>query len=290
MSQSTPYTKFGFDTEFFELVPGRGQDAAPGAAPAAPVSKPLPTSPAQMREQLEEQRQQGYEEGHAAGMAEGLSQGMAQSQADLAQLQQHLQNTLMALQNAQTERDEQLLNQCLSLLRVTLHRLVGHAATHFGPELLEHHLRELLPLVKSDESLTLHIHPVARGFHEKLGLPQASIMGLPMHVQTDSSLGQTDAVIQWANGGAESKLAVHLMTVDTLLAGVGAQSLAIPTRTDLEPAPFVPATPASQPAQSEPAPAASLAHDDVETAASRAADARARALLGDDDDLVDALK
>ena len=298
MSQSTPYTKFGFDTEFFELV--QGQKVATDTI--------MPSSTTQLRTQLEQQRQDGFTEGHAAGLAEGMAQGLAQgqeqAQADLAQLQQHLQNTLMTLQTAQTEREEQLLTQTLGLMRVTLHHLVGHAASHYAPELLEHHLRSLLPLLVKDEMLTLRINPAARGYHEKLGLPQAAIMGLPMHIQTDMSLGQTDAVVQWSNGGAESKLNDHLVAVDALLSGSGAQILPVAPRPDLEspvaapappapevrtaPTPDMPQAPAPEAFVAAPEPAAVEA--DMETQAEHAARARANALLGDDDDLVDALK
>ncbi len=264
------YTKFGFDTEFFELVQGQKKAAAPASERMA--------TPDELRAQEEELRQRIYDEGFTAGMAEGQQQ----AQADLAQLQQHLQNALLALQNSQNEREEHLLQQTLSLLRVTLHRIVGQVADNYGPELLEHHLRTLLPLLKTDEALTLRIHPAARGFHEKLGLPQAAIMGLPMNILSDSALGQTDAVVLWGNGGVESKLEAHMAAVDQLLAGAGAHMLNVEHKTNLNVMPAIPARPAVQPAN-EPA-------SDMEDAAARAAKARADALLGDEDDLVDALK
>ncbi len=266
------YAKFGFDTEFFELVQGQ-QDSG-----AVPVANPAAGLSVQQRAQMEEIRQQAYNEGYGAGMAEGQTQ----AQADLAQMQQHLQNALLALQKTQDEREEHLLMQMLGLLRVTLHQLVGQVATHFGPELLEHHMRALLPLLKGDEALTLRIHPAARGFHEKLGLPQAAIMGLPMNIVSDPALGPTDAVVQWTNGGVESKLADHLASVDKLIAGAGAHLMNVEHKTNLN---VVPA-PLQRP-EDKAMPAAPL--DDMDAAA-QAAKARADALLGDEDDLVDALK
>lgn len=263
------YTKFGFDTEFFELVQGQ---KTPASATATPV-----VTAADLQAQEQAERQRIYDEGFTAGMAEGQQQ----AQADLAQLQQHLQNALLALQTAQNEREEQLLTQTLSLLRVSLHRIVGQVADNYGPELLEHHLRTLLPLLKADEVLTLRIHPAARGFHEKLGLPQAAIMGLPMNIVSDPALGQTDAVVLWANGGVESKLETHMIAVDQLLAGAGTHMLNVEHKTNLNVLPAAAPRPAVKEAD-EPA-------DDMDTAA-RAAKARADALLGDEDDLVDALK
>jgi flagellar biosynthesis/type III secretory pathway protein FliH len=270
MTNPTPYTKFAFDTEFFELVQGQEGGA---------VSRPL--TPAQQKLATEDLKQQSYNEGYAAGMAEGH----AQAQADLAQMQQHLQNALMALQTAQKEREEQILAQVLSLMRVTLHRMVGQVSSAYGPEVLEHHLRALMNLLTTDEALTLRIHPAARGFHEKLGLPQAAIMGLPMMIVSDGSLGTTDAVVQWTNGGVESKLAQHMIALDTLLAGAGATILPVEGRTNISVAPVAPVM--SQPAMT----AAAGPSGDMETDAAQAAKDRANALLGDDDDdLVDALK
>lgn len=277
---TTPYTKFGFDTEFFELVNGQQGGASSGGG----------TSSSNHAKQLDEARQSAYAEGYAKGLEEGQSQ----AQADLAQLQQHLQNTILALQTSQTQREEQLLVQMLSLMRVSIHQLLGHVAVYLGPELLEHHLRALLPMLVTDESLTLKIHPAARGFHEKLGLPQAAIMGLPMNIVSDPALGHTDAVVQWTNGGVESKLAQHLQHLDTLLAGVGAQMLSTEHKADL--GPRAPQTMAAPAAPSETIAAATPAMQtvpgilpDVEDEAQRAARARADALLGDDD-MVDALK
>lgn len=289
MSQTPPnasYTKFGFDTEFFELVQGQ-KGGAPVTTPASP----------QQKAQLEEVRRAGYDEGYALGLAEGQQQ----AQADLAQIQQHLQNTLMALQKAVNEREEELLKQMLTLLRQTLHHLIGHAVRQYPAELFEHHLRTLLPLLSGNEALTLRIHPSARGYHEKLALPQASIMGMAMNVKSDASLGPTDAVVEWANGGVENKLELHLKAVDELLSGAGAALLPVESRADLSPQPVnrTDASAATAQAASVPhsATGEAVVHDtdgtetDMESAAAQAARERARQLLGDDDDdLVDALK
>ncbi len=292
MSQPPPnasYTKFGFDTEFFELVQSQS-----GGAPV-----PAASSNPQHKAQLEDARRAGYDEGYAAGLAEGQQQ----AQADLAQIQQHLQNTLIALQKAVNEREEELLKQMLTLLRQTLHHLLGHAVRHYPAELFEHHLRTLLPLLSGGESLTLRVHPSARGYHEKLALPQASIMGMAMNVKSDPGLGPTDAVVEWSNGGVENKLELHLKAVDDLLSGAGAALLPVEPRADLSPQPLnvPPKTPeaassstAGQTAPEQPSDAATSSPQpdaDIESAAAQAARDRARQLLGDDDDdLVDALK
>lgn len=261
---NTPHQKYTFDTEFFEVVGG----------PAGHTT--IPQAHAAMNP-----RQKAYDEGYA----NGLREGQQQAQADLQKLQQHLQNTIISLQRSVEERETQLLTQSLALLRVTLHHLLGHVVAHFPDELLEEHLRNLLPLLKTDEALTLRIHPAARGYHEKLQLPHASIMGLPMHILTDPNLGLTDAVVEWKNGGAESKLAQHLKAVDTLLAASAIPQLPTP------PMPTQPANlqEAPPPSLAAPAQAAVAAPPSPVEQAARAAQSRAAELLGDDE-LVDALK
>lgn len=259
---STP-TKFTFDTEFFEVV-GGGRNAAPVSLPASSSRS------------SEAKLQQAYGEGHAAGLAEGQQQ----AQADLARLQQHTQNALLSLQQATEAREEKLLKNLLGLLQGTLQNLLGHASHHYGAEVLEHHLRALLPLAKTDEQLTLRLHPAARGYHEKLGLPQAQVLGLPLRIVADSTLGPTDALLEWQHGGVEARLADHTAAVQDLLSAAGATALPKPDFT----------TPTLPPAAAASAPAAAqvVADDPLANAANERA-ARAAALLGDDD-LVDALK
>jgi len=251
------HQKYTFDTEFFEVVGGTSPTPRPGSAPVNP-------------------RQKAYDEGYTTG----LSEGQKQAQADLAQLQQHLQSTLSALQKSMAEREASLITEALSLLRTTLHRLVGDLMSHYPDEMLEQHLRAVLPLIKADESLTLRINPAARGYHEKLQLPQAGILGLPMHIITDTTLGLTDAVVEWKHGGVESKVEHHFKAIDQLLEAAGTALLPTPPMpTQATPA----ATSATQPAP-PPGPAESAVQQAEQATQSRAAE-----LLGDDE-LVDALK
>lgn len=259
-----PRTKFTFDTEFFEVV-GVGRNATPVSLPQTAGRS------------MEARLQQAYTEGHTVGLAEGQQQ----AQADLARLQQHLQNTLMALQQSLEAREAQLTRNLLGLLQGTLANIIGHASGHYGAELLEHHLRALLPLAKTDEALTLRIHPAARGYHEKLGLPQANVLGLPLRIIPDSTLGPVDAIMEWQHGGVEARLDEHLQTLQSLLTAAGATPLPKPDFT----------TPTLAPVTNPgviPAPPTSKADDPLATA-ERERNARAAALLGDDE-LVDALK
>lgn len=269
---TSPHRKFGFDTEFFELV---GGTRASGDGISAPTQPSEPDA--------EALRQEAYAEGHAVGLAEGQTQ----AQADLARLQQHLQNTLLALQQANDTREEQTLNTLLGLMQRTLTHLIGHAAQHYGPEVLEHHLRQLLPLARTDETLTLRVAPQAIGYHEKLGLPQATILGITLRVATDSTLGPVDAIMEWQHGGVEARLPEHIAELEALLRAAGAQSLP-PAPLNLAATPS-PAAPLAAPVS---ATSAALPVTEAHTALNTAAEAmaeRAAALLGDDD-LVDALK
>jgi flagellar biosynthesis/type III secretory pathway protein FliH len=266
MNAPTPPAKFTFDTEFFEVV-GGGRNAT------------AITLPQSSGRSAEAKLQQAYTEGHTAGVTEGQQQ----AQADLARLQQHTQNTLLAMQQALEARDAKLLNNLLGLLQGTLQNLLGHASQHYGAEVLEHHLRALLPLAKPEEQLTLRLHPAARGYHERLNLPHATILGLPLRIVPDSTLGPTDALVEWQHGGVEARLAEHAAAIQALLTAAGATPLPKPDFTT----PTLP--PVAATATPTLSPAAPANPDDPVANAAQARAARAAALLGDDD-LVDALK
>lgn len=267
---SAPRTKFTFDTEFFEVV-GVGRNATPVSLP--------PTASRSTEARL----QQAHNEGYAAGLVEGQQQ----AQADLARLQQHLQNSLLALQQSLALREDQLLKNLLGLLEGSLLSIIGHASAHYGAEVLEHHLRALLPLAKADEVLSLKIHPAARGYHEKLGLPQANVLGLPLRIVPDTTLGPVDAIMEWHQGGVEARLGDHVAALQTLLAAAGATPLPKP---DFTTPTLPPTSVVTAPSFGTPPPITGLSSaDDPLTAAERERAQRAAALLGDDE-LVDALK
>lgn len=255
MSDAAPKPeKFVFATDFFDVAMMDGL-----ASPAAPVAR-LPRN-------IQEARDEGLKEGLAQGRAEGdaiLQQELGALRQQVASLTQQLGEQYMAWELA-------LSNMALSLVRVTLHRFLGHAAAHYSDQMLEQALRGLLNLLTQGEPLVLRVHPQARGYHEKLGLPQASIGQLAFRIVPDDKLGPTDVVIEWPGGGLESKLADHMVALDALLAQAGADTS--------QPTPPLP-TASNLQAPPEPSP--------LETAAA-STKSRAAELLGDDE-LVDALK
>lgn len=245
--------KFVFATDFFDVAM---MDGLANATPAQRIPKNI-------------------QEAHAEGLREGLAKGRAEGEAILQQelttLRQQVANLTQQLSGQYSAWELSITNMALSLLRVTLHKLLGHAAAHYSDQMLEQHLRGLLNQLTQGEPLTLRVHPQARGYHEKLALPQASIGQLAFRIVPDDKLGPTDVVIEWPGGGLESKLADHLANLDALLAQAGADtSLPVP-----------------------PVPAASTLQGPPETspleAAAASTKSRAAELLGDDE-LVDALK
>jgi flagellar biosynthesis/type III secretory pathway protein FliH len=240
-----PYAKFAFDTEF-------------GGSFA---------SPRNTQKALDDARNEGY--------AAGLAEGRKQAQAEVEALSSMAQQALSGLQASLQEREAQMAQQTLSLLRLTLHHLLGHAISHYPDELLEHHLKSVQPLLRQDETLVLHIHPNAQGFHDKLKLPQAQILGLPMQIVPDANLGLSDVVVEWRGGGVESKLAQHWENLSTLLQGAGAVAAPVP-QFSTETAPKEPDV-------------ADILEKGV-TPENKALRSRAAELLGEDDELVDALK
>lgn len=278
---AAPYSKFAFDTEFFEVVAG----GMPGTAAR---------SPGQVQEEL---RQQAYAEGVAAGQAEGH----AMADAEVARLQAYVVSMTAQLEAMLAEREHTLLHQMLGFVRGTLQHVLGQAVKYYPDELLAHHLQTLVPLAKAGEALVLRINPQARGFHEKLGLPQANIVGVPMQIVPDPSLGLTDALLEWQHGGLESKAVQHVAWLSDLMTAAGAAAIAVPEV--VYPArdlglggvpsdgqrPMAPPVPADTAAATLPPPVAPTQKDDAAQAALQASKDRAAALLGDDE-LVDALK
>jgi flagellar biosynthesis/type III secretory pathway protein FliH len=247
------YAKFAFETEFFDVADMTGLDSGGGEAPRLPRN-------------LQEAREEGLREGLARGRAEGeaiLAEELAGLKQQVATLTQRL-----AAEHAQWEAD--LTRQALSLIRLTLHHLLGHAAAHYSDQVLEHHLRDLLQRLQHGEGLTLRVNPQAKVYHEKLALPQASIGHIPFKIVTDPALGPTDVVMEWPGGGLESKLSDHVAAMDALIAAAGATPL--------------PATPLPAESELKGPPEDSPLADVTQKTKSRAAE-----LLGDDE-FVDALK
>ena len=284
---AAPYSKFAFDTDFFEVVAG----GVPGTATR---------SPSQVQEEL---RQQAYAEGMAVGQAEG----QAMAQAEAVHFQAYFASMTAQLEGMLAEREQALLHQMLGFVRGTLQHVLGQVVKYYPDELLAHHLQTLVPLAKAGETLVLRINPQARGFHEKLGLPQANILGVPMQIVPDPTLGLTDALLEWQHGGLESKAAQHMAWLNDLLMAAGAAAIAVPEVTyaardvaremradgqqsgGLSGGGEKSAIPAGTAAPMPPPAATPPTVDDVAQAALQASKDRAAALLGDDE-LVDALK
>jgi flagellar biosynthesis/type III secretory pathway protein FliH len=240
------YSKFGFDNEFFELDVAGGLSGGPARVDI-----------------IEQVRAEAY--------AAGLNEGKNVATAEVADLTKRLTALTGQLTQAQAAWEERSLRQLLTLWHASFSRLLGQAAQHYPEQLLEQHLKNLLPLIRTGEELTLRIHPNARHFHEKLGLAHAHISGHNFRIVDDHSLPPSDCVVEWHCGGLEARVDEHQKLIAELLSSAGAPVQA--------PEPDAAATPAPQTAAPQQAPAP----------ASSPAKSRAAELLGDDE-LVDALK
>jgi flagellar biosynthesis/type III secretory pathway protein FliH len=246
------YSKFGFDNEFFELDVAGGFNG--GRAKA-----------------------DGIEQVRAEAYAAGLNEGKNMATAEVAELAKRLTTLTEQMTQAQAAWEERSLRQLLTLWHASFSRLLGQAAQHYPEQVFEQHLKNLLPLVRTGEELTLRLHPNARHFHEKLGLAHAHISGHNFRIVDDHGLLPGDCVVEWHGGGLEARLQEHQQQIADLLASAGAP-VTVPAP---EAAPPVAAAPAATPGL----PAAATS----ETAPTDPAKKRAAELLGDDE-LVDALK
>jgi flagellar biosynthesis/type III secretory pathway protein FliH len=247
-----PYSKFGFDNEFFELDIASGLNG--GRAKA-----------------------DGIEQVRAEAYAAGLNEGKNMATAEMAEMAKRLDTITEQLTQAQATWEERSVRQLLTLWHASFSRLLGQAAQHYPEQVFEQHLKSLLPLIRTGEELTLRLHPNARHFHEKLGLAHAHISGHNFRIIDDHGLLPSDCVVEWHGGGLEAKLQEHQKLIAELLASAGAPVQAPAP----EAVPPVADTPAATPGL--PATAASTA------APADPAKKRAAELLGDDE-LVDALK
>ncbi|MFZ2587124.1 MAG: FliH/SctL family protein [Alphaproteobacteria bacterium] len=244
------FEKFSFENEFFDVAVLDGLVGSKSARAA----------------------NDAREEGFKDGLAQGRAEADALMQQEVAALTQQMQTLTAKLTAQQNQWHEAMTREALTLLRTTLHKLVGHAAEHYSDHMLEHHIKHLLTLLPQGEGLSLRVNPQAKAYHEKLGLPQASIGNIPFKIVTDPSLGITDVLMEWPGGGLEAKLAENLANVDALLAQVGADVT--------QPVPPLPTESHIQPEASTASPL---------DMAAKQTDTRVKELLGDDD-LVDALK
>ena len=271
------FDKFAFDNDFFDVAVV-GKSAALGSAPKPPS--------------LEDQKREAFEN----GLNEGRRQGEAALESKLAELQTTLQHVTEALAKAQTSYAANAQHSMLGLMRLMLHKIVGHAASHYPDDVLEHHLKHMLEHVQSESILTLKIHPQTAALHEKLGTPRLSLYGHHIRVEHDSRLAVGDCQVLWDAGGVDAKLEETLANVDGLLLKAGAKPYPLPPKTGAPAtaAPAQAAAPAPAAAPQQEAQNNAQQHTPPATPAPPPAAAAAplpspEDLLGDDD-LIDELK
>lgn len=236
------YSKFGFDNEFFELDVAGGFNTTQARADA-------------------------LEQARAEGFAAGLQEGKSAAGIEVTELTHRLAALTEQITQAQKAWEERSVRQLLALWHGSFSRLLGQAVQHYPEQILEQHLKSLLPLITTGEDLTLRINPAARGFHDKLGLAHAHIGGHEFRIIDDHTLPVTDCVVEWRSGGLEARVHDHEKLMAELLVQAGANVTAPP------PQAAGTAAPAAEPVAE----------------AATAAKTRASELLGDDD-LVEALK
>jgi flagellar biosynthesis/type III secretory pathway protein FliH len=222
------FDKFQFDTDFFEV---------------------LTPEEVLRAEEAEQSKEQAYNEGFTAGQNKVLQD----MQQQLTQQLQTMHNISQQIQHQQDVYVVALGRQALQIINQTLHQILDHAAEHYPQEILEKHLRDVIPQVPGNMPLTLKIHPDATTFHEKLGAPEATIQGRTFTIQTDPNIAPGDCVVIWDNGGVEASLKQAKQSITQLL-------------NNTPPDPTIPAEEPEQPAPAqETAPEATETAEPVET-------------------------
>jgi len=194
-------SKFLFAEEFAE--PGIGPDGAP--MPVIVRRKPKHFSEVE----LEMAKKAAYAEGHAAGHAAGQSEALASAEHHAAQAIAVLQNTLKpALAAAERARAEADGGAVMAMGAIARKLLPALAASN-GVAEIEALARECIERLVEQPRFVVKTapatHEIVRARIEAL----ADSLGFAgkLVVLADPALAETDARIEWANGGVERNLA-----------------------------------------------------------------------------------
>ncbi len=194
-------SKFLFAEEFVE--PGVGPDGAP--MPIIMRRKPKHFSEVELEMAKKAAFEEGRAEGHMAGNAEALASVEHHAAQAIANLQTTLQTALAAAERARAEADAGAVTAMGAIARKLLPKL---AASH-GVDEIEALARECIERLVEQPRFVVKTAPatldIVRARIENL----AETLGFAgkLVVLAEPSLPETDARIEWANGGVERNLA-----------------------------------------------------------------------------------
>ena len=194
-------SKFLFAEEFAE--PGVGPDGAP--MPVIVRRKPKHFSEVE----LEMAKKAAYAEGQAAGHAAGQSEALASAEHHAAQaiaiLQRTLKPALAAAERARAEADGGAVMAMGAIARKLLPAL---AATN-GVAEIEALARECIERLVEQPRFVVKTAPATQEIVRARIEALADALGFAgkLVVLADPALAETDARIEWANGGVERNLA-----------------------------------------------------------------------------------
>jgi flagellar assembly protein FliH len=198
-------SKFLFAEEFVE--PGIGPDGTPMPVMLRSKPKQYTEIEFEMAKQAayEEGRQTGYEKGFETARDETLASAEHLAAQAVAALQESLPQALAKAERARAEADAGAVTAMGAIARKVLPAL---AATH-GVDEIEALARESIERLIEQPRFVVKVNPVVQqtvlarieAMAETLGFA-GRIVVLP-----DAAMPETDARIEWANGGVERNVA-----------------------------------------------------------------------------------
>ena len=165
----------------------------------------------EVEDKIKEAEETAYENGRKAGLAEqGAEQNLLLEQID------------KSLQNAMVEAEkikEELSSQFKGLAAVLIEKFIPTLAKEQAEELLKKFLEENFSNFKSEAKLSFYFNPdiIVKAQEIVARLAHKSDYEGKIALHKDASLGLSDCLVEWENGGVEHLSNKLLEKVDNLL-------------------------------------------------------------------------
>ena len=150
---------------------------------------------------LDEARKAGFEDGREAALkvaASGIEERIARSIESIAE-----DLSRVDVYDANISERNQLLS--IDLIRHITEKLLPATAEKYGLKEIEQVLKECLPLLTEASTLSLHVNDQAAPEVERHlnDIIQINALTVRVNIIPDTSLGPSDCLINWGDGGAE---------------------------------------------------------------------------------------
>lgn len=192
---SNQSSKFLFDNDFFDL-----------SSQSAFGSK--------QQDIIKEAEERGFAAGVEAGKNQAESALRQEFNVQLNQIQQHLEQ----LDRTRKEQIKTIGREALSLLKVMLNKVLGHATQNYAEEILKESLETMLQEIEKSTHITVKINPQALAFVEKF-VGEGNISAESIKIVGEAKIAPGDCLIEWENSGVDIRLQAMAERMEKILSG-----------------------------------------------------------------------